>query len=557
VDERAVQIEVLENSTADLRNEVEAKSGELETLREELEARNQALAKLEVRFQASQAECESAQERIAVLKDPEELDEARNTVDKLAADLARESVAREGAENELAKATVTIDELKELREGLETRVDALNADLQAGLRVADERAAEIEALYERNTTLHDEMGGESVELDSLRQELESRNQYVAGLESLLEETRRDSENKQKLIAVLKSPKELEDAKNTADQLAADLARESERREVAESKLTRANETIEDLGRQRQELHVAVRELNADLRSASERAVDIYALELSVSDLRDKVEKRTRELESRNKSLTELETRLAASQKECELLRGRAPAVSLDEVSGSIEAQTASERNNRVQSSGVAAKFEQSIRNVPAYQSLQKYDPGFYDGLITKYKKLAGQDTTEKQIIDALRAEQAKLMERLLPQAADNAILSYARLIVDELDEFQLDGIEPCLTLLVPPSGPETDSSPIYSESTKERELNVLDVTLRTYKANRVIPVEADVWPDLEPIFIELFQAFGADNVAAMQNTYDPSVDRILVCNVTRALYSGILNLPKADAANALRWLLST
>jgi len=42
----------------------------------------------------------------------------------------------------------------------------------------------------------------------------------------------------------------------------------------------------------------------------------------------------------------------------------------------------------------------------------------------------------------------------------------------------------------------------------------------------------------------------------MENSYDPGIDRALVCNVSRALYSGVLGLPKRKAANALRWLLA-
>ncbi|MEE8575878.1 MAG: hypothetical protein V3T31_01365, partial [candidate division Zixibacteria bacterium] len=275
------------------------------------------------------------------------------------------------------------------------------------------------------------------------------------------------------------------------------------------------------------------------------------------ELKDEVEKRTRELDSRNQALADLEKQLDASERECELLRRRGPASTIDEDIVSEEAVTASDPGARVYSSLVVEKFAESIRDVRAYQTLQEYDPAFYVSLITTYKKLVAQDLTDNQINDALRAEQAKLMERLLPRASDDAIITYARLIVDQLDELQHDGIEPCLTLLIPESDPDIDTLLIYSKSTKERELDTLDITLRSYDADRQPPAEGDVWPDLEPIFDELFEAFGADNVAALENSYDPSIDRDLVCNVSRALYSGILNLPKRNAANALRWLFST
>jgi general secretion pathway protein A len=221
-----------------------------------------------------------------------------------------------------------------------------------------------------------------------------------------------------------------------------------------------------------------------------------------------------------------------------------------------EAVTESTHDPRIDSSQVVAIFEQSIANVRAYQALRQYQPDSYDDLVTTYTTLIGQDRTNKQVSDALRAKQAKIAERLLPKTSDEAIIAYARLIINQLDEFQLEGCEPCLTALIPQSGPDNDVSPIYSESTKDRELDTLDMALRTYDADKPLPTGPDVWPDLQPIFEKLFKAFGVDNVAALQNSYDPSVDRALVCIVGKALYSMILQLPKPNAANALRWLLS-
>jgi hypothetical protein len=362
---------------------------------------------------------------------------------------------------------------------------------------------------------------------------------------------------QQRIVALKSPRKLEEIDKASDKLATDLEKETRAREAAEDELAKSAATVEELSQVERELNAAIRDLNADLRLAGERAVDVYVLERNVTDFKDEVEKRTRELDSRNQALADLEKQLDASQRECELLRRRGPASNIDEDIVPEEAVTASDPGARVYSSLVVEKFPESIRNVRAYQTLQEYDPAFYVSLITTYKKLVARNLTDKQIDDALRAEQAKLMERLLPRASDDAIIAYARLVVDQLDELQHDGIEPCLTLLIPESSPDIDTSPIYSESTKERELDTLDITLRSYDADRRLPAEKDVWPDLGPIFDELFAAFGADNVAALENSYDPSIDRDLVCGVSRALYSGILNHPKRNAANALRWLFST
>ena len=70
--ERVVEIDVLEKNTADLKDEIEKKSGELLTLRGELESRDKALADLEKLLEESQEECASLQLRAATLKTLEE-----------------------------------------------------------------------------------------------------------------------------------------------------------------------------------------------------------------------------------------------------------------------------------------------------------------------------------------------------------------------------------------------------------------------------------------------------------------------------------------------------
>jgi chromosome segregation ATPase len=549
-DERAAEIEALETNSSDLKGEIEGKTGELDSLRDELALRNEALADLEMRLEESQAQCESARLHIAALKTPEELEEIEKASDKLAADLRKEIRAREAAEDELAKVTATVEDLDQLKLELQATV----SDLKADLKIADERAVEFDVLERNTVDLKGEIEGKTGELDSLRDELALRNEALADLESRLEESQQELASAQLRVTALTDPEDLEEVEKASDKLAADLRKEIRAREAAEDELAKSAATVEELSQVERELNAAIRDLNADLRLAGERAVDVYVLERNVTDLKDEVEKRTRELDSRNQAFTDLEKQLDASQRECELLRRRGPASNIDEDIVPEEAVTASDAGARVSSSLVVEKFKESIRNVRAYQTLQEYDPAFYVSLITTYKKLAARNLTDKQINDALRAEQAKLMERLLPRASDDAIIAYARLIVDQLDELQHDGIEPCLTLLIPESSPDIDTSPIYSESTKERELDTLDITLRSYDADRRLPAENDVWPDLGPIFDELFAAFGADNVAALENSYDPSIDRELVCGVSRALYSGILNYPKRNAANALRWL---
>ena len=92
--ERVVEIDVLEKNTADLKDEIKKKSGDLLTLQGELDARDKALADLEKLLQESQKECASLQLRAATLKTLEEsVAEKDSRIADLKAELASYSQA--------------------------------------------------------------------------------------------------------------------------------------------------------------------------------------------------------------------------------------------------------------------------------------------------------------------------------------------------------------------------------------------------------------------------------------------------------------------------------
>jgi type II secretory pathway predicted ATPase ExeA len=494
-------IDVRNHDIVELRAKLDAQTREVESLR---------------RSAAINAE-EITRQNLQLSRNAAALQVSENQSKKLNASLEQEIRAREAAEDKLAIATAAVENLGHSKIELQATVDDRNAE---------QLDIENDDLKKKNADLKGVLEARTRELGSLQNELTLRNQTRI-----------------------------------------DLQRETSARKIVENNLARAMATIKDLQRSKHELQATINDLKAGqearLAADEERIIEIQALAKTTADLRVEVESKTRDLDSlrdeltsRDEVLAGLEAQLDASKKEHASDSRRPLATRVDKAPTAEEVATASSHDARIYTSQVVAKFEQSIESVHAYQTLRRYDPAFYDDLITTYKRLVGQDLTEKQVNDALRAKQAKLIERLLPRAADDAIITYARLMIDQLEEFQVNGTEPCLTLLLPQSNPDDCTPPIYSESTKGRELDTLDITLRTYRADKPLPTEPDVWPDLGPIFAELFEEFGADNVAKLQNSYDPNVDRALVCNVSKALYSGILTLPKRKAANTLRWLLS-
>jgi len=204
-----------------------------------------------------------------------------------------------------------------------------------------------------------------------------------------------------------------------------------------------------------------------------------------------------------------------------------------------------------------AEFKRSIESVSVYQTLKDFEPTAYDRAITTVEQMIRQDYREQQIKDALRVQQAELIEQRLPRASDEAIIAYIRLIEHQLSEFQLNGANLCFRMMIPKTaGDDLDVSPVISEKTREREFSILDMTLKSYDAGRITPAENDVWAYLGPIFGKLFEEYGEDNVSALYDAEAPKIDDAMTCFISKTLYSEILKLSEDEAANVMRWMLS-
>ena len=104
-DERVVEVDALQNNTADLNDEIEKQAGELLTLRGELDSRDEAVGDLEKLLQESQNESASLRLHVADLKNLEEsVSEKDARIADLKAEVAsysQESMALEAKNEEL------------------------------------------------------------------------------------------------------------------------------------------------------------------------------------------------------------------------------------------------------------------------------------------------------------------------------------------------------------------------------------------------------------------------------------------------------------------------
>ncbi len=212
--------------------------------------------------------------------------------------------------------------------------------------------------------------------------------------------------------------------------------------------------------------------------------------------------------------------------------------------------------SRIQSSATA-QFELVMEGMPVYQTLKEYEPEIYGGLLVSYADGIRRGYTDLQLQEQLRLQINELIRKRLPKASDEAIVTYVQLMLDQMIELQSKGGTLCFKLLYPQVSGGVDVLALFSDETKRREFDALDMTLRSYDANMAIPAKEGVLLHTEQIYFTLFDKYGEDNVLlALTNPLAPGIDKVLTCNIVRDLYAGVLQLPDKKATNALRYMFS-
>jgi hypothetical protein len=297
-------------------------------------------------------------------------------------------------------------------------------------------------------------------------------------------------------------------------------------------------------------------VTTDFNLADERLDRIDAIEKNTTALIDEIDKKAGDVDSRDDALVDLLDVLRESQQECATLREHVAALQNGEISESDEVAGAPFDKSGLHSSDAVARLDQVVANTQVCQTVLECEPAVYDELIGTCERMIRQGHRDQPISTALRLRLAELLEQRLPRASAEAVITYIRLVLDQLDEYQLGGADPTFRMMIPQTGGSHQPSPVISDKTREREMSALDMTLRSYDAGRQLPAEEDTWADLEPIFAKLFEAYGEHKVSTLYDPDAPNLDKCTTYDISRSLYSEILKLPQENAANVMRWLLT-
>jgi hypothetical protein len=155
------------------------------------------------------------------------------------------------------------------------------------------------------------------------------------------------------------------------------------------------------------------------------------------------------------------------------------------------------------------------------------------------------------LTDFVLATMTPLMPRYVSRASDAAVVAMARSLVAELKERKARDPEDCYRALFPEvAGPVRLRLPGNRDGGSA--IRQIVATARAPGA-QARPGNAAA---LARVHAALRAQYGAQ-VEVLARPQAPDVDRQLVCSVTTDLYDGIVQLPEADAAGALRQMFET
>ncbi len=167
------------------------------------------------------------------------------------------------------------------------------------------------------------------------------------------------------------------------------------------------------------------------------------------------------------------------------------------------------------------------------------------------------DSTNVDKKTIVRQYLSALLFRKLLKASDQAVIDYAELFIDQVDELQSQGGDLCFKFTSSLTVEGMDGVEVFPKELQKREMALLDLALKTYDENRRIPSEEEIASYFEQVLASLFEIYGEDTMYALfLEDEGGEVDREKGCSIARDMYSKTLTIDPEQSVSLLRYLIS-
>ena len=200
-------------------------------------------------------------------------------------------------------------------------------------------------------------------------------------------------------------------------------------------------------------------------------------------------------------------------------------------------------------------ISKSLLRVPLYSAINSRDPEIYSLIADRIFEGWRKGEPEGYVFTSTRTAIGSLVEKYLPTASDEALLSFGNILLEELDAIGSQSALACHSFLFPEAGTEIDFSRYLSPELQRRELDVMELVITTGSQGHRVTAPANqierLYENLISTIIENYD-FEIAQVLMQMAENDPSLDREGVCLSTYVLYSEVMKMPRQNALALLR-----
>ncbi len=204
----------------------------------------------------------------------------------------------------------------------------------------------------------------------------------------------------------------------------------------------------------------------------------------------------------------------------------------------------------------AGRAEHALLEIPAFQAMKQYDPSTFQAVMNDLKEGLKRGTPESELTAKVKTHVENLVQKRLPLASDQAVVTYMGVMVRAIWEFTRQDPNLCYKFLFPQQYGAINPQKYLPKELLEADFAGLAQVIKTSAENpQPLPKEADVSSDMKVAFAELYEQHG-EQALLLQNPHGPAANKGAVCGMMAELYEHVLALPPERGSRLLRFLLS-
>ncbi len=200
-------------------------------------------------------------------------------------------------------------------------------------------------------------------------------------------------------------------------------------------------------------------------------------------------------------------------------------------------------------------LESELAQNPLYAAVRDADPAAYESIMSTVRSAFEKGRSLADIRAVVRPIVQELYVKRLALTSDEALLAFARLLVDQMATLKDRDPQLCYAYGFDIDGADVQPEEHFTADLLAREVSVGAEVIKRFQAERQLPTEASVATQLEHVFTSLTQEYSRDVVLMSQNSHTTE-ERAKMCSMTLSMYEEILRLPSFQGVPLLRYLFS-